>query len=240
MHALIPPDYIELKKLPSGRFNIKVTGGGVYILTDPLTCKQYIGSTNNLFARLCLHRHHIKNNTHENPMLRHYPSLESFTIHVKKIDDREEAYGEEQRLLDQKVPLGNLLNSAIVDVRTVKGIVRSDELRERIRQTRSGTKASEETKRKMSESSKGIPKPEGFGEKLRLANLNHPRRTELNRNLSIKRKGGDNPNAKQVEVNGVIYPCGSDASRILGIPRSTLEKRLKSTKPQYSNYRMLV
>lgn len=63
---------------------------------------------------------------------------------------------------------------------------------------------------------------------------------ELNRNLSIKRKGGDNPNAKQVEVNGVIYPCGSDASRILGIPRSTLEKRLKSTKPQYSNYRMLV
>ena len=240
MIALIPPDYIELKKLPSGRYNIKVKGTGVYILTDPLTGKQYIGSTNNLFARLSKHRQRVKNSQHENPVLRQYPSLESFLVHVKCIEDREEAYDEEQRLINERVGTDVLLNTSVIDVRvTQRGIVRSEELRERIRQARLGTTASEETKRKMSESSKGIPKPEGFGEKLRLANLNHPRRAELDHNLSVTRKSGDNPNAKPVEVDGVVYPCGSDASRALNIPRSTLERRLNSDKPEYANYRKM-
>lgn len=224
MHDLLTPDYIKLAKMPSGKYSFKNLANGqiaTYVFHDPLTGKVYVGSTDTLYRRMIMHRSFFKRGVQGNSRLNQYKSIEELDIYVRLFNDREEAFDEEQRIVDSLVDTGLLLNVGVVDVRA----------------SNKGRPIPDEVKLKMRMAHLGVPKPEGFGEKLRQANLNHPRRAELNHNLSVTRQSGDNPNAKRVEVFGVVYPCGSDASRALGIPRSTLEKRLKSDKPEYASYK---
>jgi hypothetical protein len=100
-----------------------------------------------------------------------------------------------------------------------------------------GKKHSEESKKLISTALKGVPKPIGFGEKLSEANKNHPRREELNKALSEKRMSGDNPNAKQVIVDGVVYGSGSEAARTLNISRSVFSRML--TNDNFPNIKYL-
>ncbi len=229
------------ERKPSGRHSIPVNERpGAYILMHISTGGIYIGSTGNLGARISRHVNRLRANKHENRKLQEAfnkdPDLQ-WSVSITK--DREEAYDLEQKLLDHYADYPHLFNLSTADVRNpAKGIVWSEESRKKLRLAQIGKVQTPESNERRSKALKGKPKPEGFGERLREANLNHPRRAELNKALSNSRRGGDNPNSKAVTIDGVTYSSGSDAARALNIPRSTLEKRLKSNKPKYASYQM--
>lgn len=214
----------------------ELTHPGVYVLYHTESNKVYVGSTGNLGNRLSQHRNSLRRGTHENRHLQAaFDSSPHITFSTLPTVDREVAYIKEQATIDFLAGCGVLLNIGVQDVRNpCKGVKRSVETRQRNREARLGTTLSDVTKQKLSHALMGIPKPIGFSEKLREANLNHPRRAELSAALSDTRWSGDNPNAKGVSVNGVAYGSGSEAARALGLARSVFSRRLDS--PDHPEY----
>jgi len=101
--------------------------------------------------------------------------------------------------------------------------IRTEECREKIRQSRLGKVTSEETKEKQRAALIGKKRPffhraPHSKESLELKSLNHPKNT-------------------QCRVNGVIYRSYSDASRELDIKKMTIRKRcLSKNFPDYELY----
>jgi len=101
--------------------------------------------------------------------------------------------------------------------------IRSEETREKIRQSRLGKVTSEETKEKQRAALIGKKRPffhraPHSKESLELKSLNHPKNT-------------------QCRVNGVIYRSYSDASRELNIKKMTIRQRcLSKNFPDYELY----
>lgn len=92
-------------------------------------------------------------------------------------------------------------------------IMQTPEMREFMRNTRTGKKQSEESNRKRSETIKAMYKGSAFdrtGSKLTDAH-----KAKISRSVSI---------------DGVVYASGSDAAKALGLSRSGLDYRLKSDK----------
>ena len=228
--------------------NVRTIGGrhaipinrkpGAYALIHEKTQSVYIGSSNDLGGRLSAHFTKLKTGLHENRNLQTLYNQDSI-FHVKTAitENREEAYDLEEALIKSFGDQNKLLNISTEDVRKAsKGILWTEESKRKLSLSQQGKTQSVESNIKRSEALKGKPKPEGFADLLSEINKNHPRRAELNKALSDKRKGGDNPNSKPVTIDGIVYSSGSEASRELNIPRSTLEKRLSSNKLEYKNY----
>lgn len=209
---------------------------GVYVIHHTQTGGFYVGSAGNVGERLSKHRSRLSLGVHENRNLQAaYNNSQDLTFTTMATVSREAAFDREQATLDFFRGSPALFNIGVEDVRNpCKGVKRSDETRERIRTVKLGLVHSADTKEKMSQAHKGVPKPEGFSERLSQANLNHPRRAELDQNLSDTRWSGDNPNAKGVSINGVLYGSGSEAARALGLSRSVFSLRLDS--PNYPTY----
>lgn len=74
-----------------------------------------------------------------------------------------------------------------------------------------------------------------LGEKNPFYGKSHSKETKAI--LKEKNKGKLPPNIEPVEINGIHYVSATSASRILGIPVTTILHRIKSPNPKFVNYR---
>lgn len=84
-----------------------------YILYFEESGKFYIGSTRDLYQRVCSHIKELRNGRHSNSEFqKDYESAENKTIRFSfiRVDDRKEGYVIEQLLLDKHLPSGRLYN----------------------------------------------------------------------------------------------------------------------------------
>ena len=93
-----------------------------------------------------------------------------------------------------------------------------------------GKKASEETRRRMSEGAKLK-----IGEKNPFFGKHHTEETI--QKIKDKSRGRLPPNIIKISIDGVVYISMTDASRQLNIPTPTVLWRLKSKNPKFDNYK---
>lgn len=140
---------------------------GIYAITNRITGDYYIGSSNNIRARLNQHRRHLANNKHYNHYLQrawNKYSADNFEFTVLLFCDVEYKLFLEQCLLDLFKPTYNTAKDAKAPM---QGLHHSEESKRKIGEAskgkskgnsnRIGHKHTEETKRKISETKKGKP-----------------------------------------------------------------------------------
>lgn len=123
----------------------------------------------------------------------------------------------------------------------------SEETKLKLSLAHTGKKMSEEAKARMRESRrkvihpksfgeaisrglKGKPKPEGFGEKVRLRNLGKTHSGELNLKRSMLNK-------KPIQIDNICYFSTKSASEILNVSRCYIQRRLNSV--EYPEYKLI-
>jgi hypothetical protein len=124
---------------------------------------------------------------------------------IQEMQSEEEARNLEQTMVNTLLPTGKLLNVAVEDVtKTSLGLKRSVEIREKMSESQTGRKFTNEAKKNMSDAQKRyLSTPEG---QARFSNI-------------------INKISKTVTIDGNTYSSISEASRILGIPYTSLVRK---------------
>ena len=139
---------------------------GIYKITNTVDGKFYIGSSCNITKRMCFHRSLLIRDKHYN---RHLQSAwnkygaQAFTFETVLLCDIETKLYFEQVFIDVLCPAYNFAKGALA---TMQGYKHTEETRRKVSEASKGTHRSEETKRKMSEARKGKPLSEETRRKL--------------------------------------------------------------------------
>jgi predicted GIY-YIG superfamily endonuclease len=127
---------------------------GAYVIIHKTSKRFYIGSTSDLYGRKLTHESELRRGVHPNHRLqRAYDSDPNLLFLIYPTDDREEAYRQEQELLDRYFPQNmtfNIAKDAKVSLPGM-GAVFTEEHRQRISQARMGITLSAETRAKVSQ-----------------------------------------------------------------------------------------
>lgn len=184
---------------------------GAYVITHMESGKRYIGSTSDLRARKTVHMAYLNTGTHVNQALQEaFNSDPDLEFRFYPTETREEAYDIEQLLLDRNHGKPDCLNIA-----------------SNARLPWLGRKHTEETKAKMSETASQRPDlSDEEKQRLRILRVGIPHSDEVRSRMSESHKGKPSPAARPVMVNGVLYRSGLEAARMLGMPASTVKKKL--------------
>lgn len=112
------------------------------------------------------------------------------------------------------------------------GIEKSKIIKEKLKDSHIGIKQTEETKSKRKSSLKEKWSDSDTKEKWLTNNVfvnKNPSKTDARKKqMSIDRRGENNPAAKKIEINGVVYGSIIEASHKLKISRSTIQRKLKT------------
>jgi group I intron endonuclease len=133
---------------------------GIYKITNTINQKIYVGSAVNLQARFNLHKTNLRANNHHSKKLQNswnkYGS-DFFIFSVIELVEKDILIAKEQYYFNLLNPFGaNGYNTATVAGSSL-GTKRSDEKKEKIRIASGSRKHTEESKRKISASKKGVP-----------------------------------------------------------------------------------
>lgn len=154
--------------------------GGIYKITNIINGKFYIGSSVNLNRRKSRHFEDFRKNIHSNPHFQNAYNKygeENFIFEViEYVEDKTMLIEREQHWLDYYKPFNEIGYNMVKNASSCLGVKRS-----------------EETRKKMSESKKGIPKSESTKEKMR-----QPRSEETKEKMR-KPKANKNKNVENVE-----------------------------------------
>jgi predicted GIY-YIG superfamily endonuclease len=193
--------------LLNGNNNMKAIIG-CYIFRFKDSDKFYIGSTKDFKNRKHNHLYMLRNNRHKNPKVQecynNNPSPENIDWKVFIIDDREKAYTMEEEFLKMYKDDPLMLNSSLDARSTISGLVRTKEWKEKVSNS-------------MKEKFKNVEYYERH-KRLVKENWNKEGRKEL-------RSGGNNPFAKPIIIDGVLYTSVNEASRILNQPVKFIRRR---------------
>lgn len=217
---------------------------GVYIIQNDETHETYVGS-GVLSDRKKNHFCDLRNGSHCNKKLQEaYNRSPNFEFIGIPTDDREQAYAAEQTLINEHV--GNpLLLNVVLDVNegVPRGWNHSEETKQRLREQKLGTKASEETRQKMSIAATGNQNGLGYRhseeakEKITQALIGHTVKDETRekmRQTQLGRTPHENTLSRIMETrrpviaNGIEYSSVADAARAFGVATNTIQHRLKS------------
>jgi group I intron endonuclease len=197
---------------------------GIYIITNTINGKCYVGSSIHLDRRRLEHFSSLKSNKHHNNHLQQsynkhgrdvfeFSILESFEI---TDDIKDKLLEREQFWIDNLKPEYNILQVA----GSCLGFNHSDETKEKISNTLKGVKKSEEHVKNIRKCQKGKIVSEETKEKLSKAYDNRR----------------DRPgHTSKIFIDDVLYNSIKDASEILNISYSTIQGRL--TNENFQNYR---
>lgn len=189
---------------------------GAYMLTHPPTGRAYVGSCRDVYARERKHFSSLTLGTHPNPHLQAaFDANPVIEVTVLATESREAAKFYEQSLLDDFYASGLLFNISMSAGSTMEG--------------RHHTEA---TRRKMSESHKGIIPGEETRLKMRLAKLGKPAGAAQRVSLSL----GAASRRKAVSVQGVGYESISEAAQALGLSYECVRQRIHSPDARYASW----
>ena len=195
---------------------------GVYLISNNVNGKCYVGSTVHLDQRRREHFSRLANNKHINAHLQNAYNKygrEAFDFEILEtidIDDniKDKLLKREQFWIDNLKPEYNVL------------LVAGSNL---------GYHHTEETKKKISESTTGVKKSEEHAKHIRGGQSGRVLTEEHKAKLSEAAKHRKSPsNHAIISIDGVIYNSLKEASEATGVKYNTIQKRLKN--PNFSNY----
>lgn len=159
--------------------DVEISRGGLYVITNLLDGKFYVGSTVNFFDRWTLHLSNLKKNKHHSPHLQNawnkYGEENFSFLPLQCISDKNDRLKIEQHFLDTLKPPYNVAKKAT----SCEGTIRSEETRKKmsiaVREPKRLARfteyaklpKSEEQKRKISEAHIGLKASEETKAKLR-------------------------------------------------------------------------
>lgn len=200
---------------------------GAYVLKFSPSNSEYYGSAKNLRARKGGHLNALARGDHPNKdVQKEYDNgniLEFKILSITKT--REDAYLKEQEYLNAVKENNNVLNKAFDAKKPFIDLVMTDEIKEKIRQSRLGNTASQETKDKMSLTRTGKKQSPETIEKSRLARLGRKSSDEALENI----REGALLRSKKVIVNGIEYSGIRKAARELNTSIYFIHKLSKET-----------
>lgn len=195
---------------------------GVYLISNNVNGKCYVGSTIHLDQRRREHFSRLANNKHINAHLQNAYNKygrEAFDFEILEtidIDDniKDKLLKREQFWIDNLKPEYNVL------------LVAGSNL---------GYHHTEETKKKISESTTGVKKSEEHAKHIREGQSGRVLTEEHKAKLSEAAMHRKSPsNHAIISIDGVIYNSLKEASEATGVKYNTIQKRLKN--PNFSNY----
>lgn len=195
---------------------------GVYLISNNVNGKCYVGSTIHLDQRRKEHFSRLANNKHINAHLQNAYNKygrEAFDFEILEtvdIDDniKDKLLKREQFWIDNLKPEYNVL------------LVAGSNL---------GYHHTEETKKKISESTTGVKKSDEHAKHIREGQSGRVLTEEHKAKLSEAAKHRKSPsNHAIISIDGIIYNSLKEASEATGVKYNTIQKRLKN--PNFSNY----
>ncbi len=192
---------------------------GIYKITNPKG-RVYIGESCNVEKRLQQYK-----NGHYSKQWKLSRSIQKYGWSDHKVEVLEECALSELRERERYWQLEfnsierglNLKLTGIGDIKTLD----SPEVSANRSRGQRGRKHTQETREKLSAIRKGKPKPDGFGEQIRLKKKGSVLSEEHKRNISKS-------HMKPCIVDGTEYPSCKEAAKHLTIPERTLHHRLNS------------
>lgn len=177
---------------------------GIYKITSP-SGKVYIGQSTNIQKRWSLYKIAHKSTTGPHllrSLKKHGPESHIFEIieecSIEQLNERE-VHWKQIELNKVNNDFSKVLFCELYDT---GGGPRSEQVKEKIRQSNTGKIRSEEFKRKISQFQKGRPKPEGYSEKLKQILKGKTRSKETGQKISAARKGVPNLKNKKPKPPG--------------------------------------
>lgn len=220
------------EKYPAYSRNVKFCG--VYVIKHIKSNKIYVGSTDDLGNRRLTHQSSLRLNKSKNkPLQDAYnddPNIEFILFIIT--DTREQAFDEEQKLLNHYKDSGLLFNIAKDARGSQKGIpLPSWHALKLIEAARNRVDSPETTKRK-SLSHLGKKLSEEHKLKIGLAGIGRKDtlQASINKKLSARSK------YKPILIEGVEYESMTAAADVLKIRPSAASNRVRSTLPKYKNW----
>ena len=128
---------------------------GIYKIINSINNKIYVGSSNNILGRLQRHFKELKNNTHYNKKIqrsfnKHYINNFCFEV-IEYVEDFSKLIEREQYYIDTLKPEYNIRLSANSSL----GMKASDETKKKISESRIGHFVSDETRKKIGDRHRG-------------------------------------------------------------------------------------
>lgn len=211
-----------------------------YALLHRSSGSAYVGSTGDLYKRLAQHNGDLRRGVHKNSNLQEaYDTDPVFDLAFAKASSKEEALKLEQTLITEHYGSGKLLNLVRDAEKPALGLVFSDEVKERLRQAGAAQFSTQEARDAQSERSKqlwqdpayrakheGVPLAEETKDKISDTVKDRWKDPEYRAKMLEAHAGRGVP----VTVGGVTYPSIAEASRLTGIPKSTIQTRKKVNK----------
>lgn len=201
-----------------------VKSPGIYAIVHNDTEKVYVGSSENLHARLLQHKSDLRCDRCRNPLLgqafSESPSVTIFTKPLGTAEMAQHAEGEMVKYLAETQP-DALFNICIDDVHSRKGTTRGPEELMKWRESMLGHPVSEETRQKIREANLGQKRDDAFREKARARQLGVRPSDETREKMRQARAH----TKREVMIDGKTYGSVTEAREGTGYSFGKIYKR---------------
>ena len=193
--------------------NLK-TKTGIYIITNDIDARIYIGSATSFKQRYATHRNKIMLNENCNPKLRNFANkygIEHLTFSAVHACCKEDLLKVEQMYLDVFQPFDDNGFNIVRKAGSPIGYKHTQEAKDKMK-GRTGLKWNEEQKKYFSEIKKGIPAKEGMKKKLR------------------EHYAGITKSVMVYNQDGFLaeYPSAMEASIQMGVPKNLIKSSVRN------------
>lgn len=212
---------------------------GCYLFYHPTFNSIYVGSSGDVYKRICDHKYRLKKNIHGNWKLQKlYNQDENFLYRIFLTTNKEEALQYEQQILNTFMNSGILVNLNIYADKPPHLLSNTKEARDKISRSLKGKKRSEDTRQLIRLAKTGIKKEQHVKDKIRFTLKGRLLKPEHRLNVITALKGRIKPAhlCRKISIEGVTYRSIAEASnQIKTVSIYIIARRLKN--PKYPTWK---
>lgn len=210
-----------------------------YVLIHKTTSGLYVGSTEDLYSRMAQHQTALRANQHKNKNLQNAFNVDKyFDVEFIKTDTREQALNIEQQTIDTLKTTGRLLNIALDSRLAGKGVRKSEQTKEIIRQCTIQQFSTPESRTRHGDISRNLWKDPIYRDKQRVGAASQDKDTISAKIADTVKNLWDDPTYRDRQMNsrlksrraifldGAVYDSITAAALATGTPTSTIQSRL--------------